>query len=95
MTDDERSQIADRLFATIFSMREVGTPGQAWVLKAVSVAAARAILATTGPLEDPSEVLDVFSAEVRRIVHDVQSTAIRGGLSLAGTDKVHGAVTES
>jgi len=82
MTDDERTRLADSLFAIVFGLRpDNGEAGQAWALTACSTALARAILASLGPQGDPTDLLDLSGQQVRQIVTDAQAKFFRDRLT--------------
>ncbi len=74
MTDEERTDIAEKLIAFVFSLRpDNGEPGQAWVLGVASTALARAILGSTGPHGDPDGLLELSAQQVKDIVTTAQA----------------------
>jgi hypothetical protein len=82
MIEAERTAIAEALLAVIFSLRPDNSPAsQAWVLSVATTAMARAILASVGPAGDATELFDVATAQVRKVVLDTQSKAIREHLA--------------
>ena len=83
MTDDERSKLADNLFALVCSLRPTDSRevGDAWVLHVFSTGLARAILANLGPTGDPDELLGIAAEAVRTVVKDTQSKFLRDRLS--------------
>ena len=82
VTDVERSKVAGDLLAVIFALRpDDGPLGQAWTLTFATTAMTRAILATIGPLADPTELLETSARAVEAAVRQTQTQHIRGGLT--------------
>lgn len=83
MTDEERSRLSDNLFALVISLRptEGKEVAEAWVLHAFATAMARAILALTGPMEDPTELLALSAEAVEKTVRDAQAKYLQDKLA--------------
>jgi hypothetical protein len=83
MTNEERSEIADRMFALVFSLRpDDGEKGQAWALSAMTRAMARTILASVGPNGQAAILLlKEVQEEVLTLIERAQTRSIREKLT--------------
>lgn len=84
MTDDERTVIAESLFAVIFSMRPTASPeaGQAWALSIATTVMSRAILGSVGPAGDPGPLLTIAHERVVAQVTEAQTKFYRDKLTV-------------
>ncbi len=83
MTDPERTEVAEKLLALIFSLRPDNSPtSQAWVLGVTTTAMARAIVASTATgLSDCGDLLTVAHQQLVTQVRSLETAVIRERLT--------------